>query len=323
MTRVCLTRHLTQPIMRRMGELFELAAPKQDERALTKAELLALAKDCDVLVPSLSDAITAEIMDGLPTLKLIANFGAGVDHIDLKHAKKKGIIITNTPSVLTEDTADVAFALILATPRRLSEAAQEIRTNSWHGWSPMHLLGHRVNGKNLGIVGMGRIGQAVARRALGFNMKIHYHQRTRLHADVEKEFGNAEYWPTLDDMLQEMDIVTLHCPHTPETHRMIGAEQFRLMKPTSYLINTARGALVHEQALTHALEAKVIAGAGLDVYEHAPNIPAELRKLPNVVLVPHISSATVESRTEMGERVLINIRSFIDGNMPPNVVLGD
>ena len=322
MTRVCLTRCLPPAIMRRMSELFDVASPKHDERPLTKPELLALAKDCDVLVPTLNDAITAEILDALPSLKLIANFGAGVDHIDLAHARARGISVTNTPSVLTEDTADVAFALVLAAPRRLSEAAQEVRQQNWTGWSPMHLLGHRVNGKNLGIVGMGRIGQAVARRALGFNMKIHYHQRTRLHADVEKEVGHAEYWPTLDDMLQEMDIVTLHCPHTPETHRMIGAEQFRLMKPTSYLINTARGALVHEQALIHALEAKVIAGAGLDVYEHAPNVPANLRKLPNVVLLPHISSATVESRTEMGERVLINIRSFVDGNTPPNIVLG-
>ena len=321
MTRVCLTRCLPSAIMRRMGELFDVVSPKHDERPLTKAELLALAKDCEVLVPSLSDAITAEIIDALPKLKLIANFGAGVDHIDIAHARRKAITVTNTPSVLTEDTADVAFALILAAPRRLSEAAQEVRTQNWTGWGPMHLLGHRVNGKNLGIVGMGRIGQAVARRALGFNMNIHYHQRTRLHAEVEQEFGNAEYWPTLDDMLQEMDIVTLHCPHTPETHRMIGAEQFRLMKPSSYLINTARGALVHEQALIHALEAKVIAGAGLDVYEHAPNVPAELRRLPNVVLLPHISSATVESRTEMGERVLINIRSFADGNTPPNIVL--
>ncbi len=322
MTRVCLTRRLPEPIMHRLGELFTVIVPAQSERTLSRSELIALAGDCEVLVPCLNDHITAEVIDALPELRLIANFGAGVDHIALAYAAARDITVTNTPSVLTEDTADIAMALILAVPRRLGEGAQEIRQNRWQGWSPMHLLGHRVHGKALGIVGMGRIGQAVARRARGFGLKLHYFQRRRLHADVEVELG-AEYWPTLNDMLQEMDIVTLHCPHTPETHRLIGAEQFRLMKPTSYLINTARGALVHEQALVHALEQGTIAGAGLDVYEHAPQIPEGLRNLPNVVLLPHISSATIESRIEMGERVLINIRAFSDGHIPPDVVLVD
>jgi glyoxylate reductase len=322
MTRVCLTRHLPEPIMHRMGELFELVIPKTDDRPLTPGELLSLAADAEVLVPSLNDVITDEVMAAIPGLKLIANFGAGVDHIDLAAAAKRDIVITNTPSVLTEDTADVAMALIFATPRRLGEAAQEIRTSNWHGWSPLHLLGHRVNGKALGIVGLGRIGQAVARRAKGFGLSIHYHQRTRLHESVEKEFG-AVFHPKLNEMLGQIDILSLHCPYTLETHHLIAAEQFALMKPTAYIVNTARGALIHEQALIHALQSGQVAGAGLDVYEHAPKIHADLRACANTVLLPHVSSATVESRIEMGEKVLINIRSFIDGNTPPDVVLAD
>lgn len=322
MTRVCLTRHLPEPIMRRMGELFDVVVPKGDDRPLSAAELRNLAADADVLVPSLNDAITAELIDALPNLKLIANFGAGVDHINLKHANAKGITVSNTPSVLTEDTADVAMALILAVPRRLSEAAQEIRTQSWAGWSPMHLLGHRVHGKALGIIGMGRIGQAVARRAKGFGLSIHYHQRHQLHESVEAEFG-ATYHASLTALLQQVDILTIHCPYTLDTHHLMGAEQFAFMKPTSYLINTARGTIINESALIHALKSGQIAGAGLDVYEHAPRVPDELRALANTVLLPHVSSATIESRIEMGEKVLINIRSFADGNTPPDVVLSE
>ena len=322
MTRVCLTRHLPEPVMHRMAELFDVVYPKSDARVLTQSELLQLARDAEVLVPSLNDNITAEVIDALPNLRMIANFGAGVDHIDVRHAKKKNIPVSNTPSVLTEDTADAAMALILAVPRRLGEAAQEVRTESWSGWSPMHLLGRRVNGKVLGIVGMGRIGQAVARRARGFGLQIHYHQRHPLHESVENEY-NALYHGTLTGLLQAADIVSLHCPHTIETHHLIGAEQFSYMKPSAYLINTARGSLVDEKALIHALESKQIAGAGLDVYEHAPKIPAALRAQPNTVLLPHVSSATVESRIEMGEKVLINIRTFIDGHTPPDVVLLD
>lgn len=322
MTRVCLTRHLPQPIMRRMGELFEVVIPKDDAGPLSQRELMALAHDCDVLVPSLNDPITPEVMEAIPGLKLIANFGAGVDHIDLAYAAKKGIAVSNTPSVLTEDTADMALALILAVPRRLSEAMQEVQAASWQGWSPMHLLGHRVHGKVLGIVGMGRIGQAVARRARGFGLQVHYHQRHQLHESVEMEF-DAHYHGTLTGLLQSADILSLHCPHTADTHHLIGADQLRLMKPTAYLINTARGALVDELALIHALEKGQLAGAGLDVYEHAPEVPSALRALPNTVLLPHVSSATIESRIEMGEKVLINIRSFADGNMPPDLVLVD
>jgi glyoxylate reductase len=312
MTRINLTHELPAATMARLKELFDVTiGPARD------------AKGTSVLVPNLTDTVDAATIDALgPDLKLIANFGAGVDHIDVAHAKSKGITVTNTPSVLTEDTADVAMALILAVPRRLSEAAQAIRQQTWKGWSPNYLLGHRVNGKALGIVGMGHIGQAVARRARGFGLAIHYHQRHQLHGDVEKEFG-ATYWPSLEAMLSNVDIVTLHCPHTPQTHHLMGVGQLRQMKPTSYLINTARGALVHEQALIDALNDGVIAGAGLDVFEHAPAVPDGLRALPNVVLLPHISSATIESRMEMGERVIINIKTFVDGHQPPNRVLVD
>jgi glyoxylate reductase len=313
MTRVYLTHRLTDATMARLGELFALMP--------IGAPLTRAAKGCDVLVPTLNDSIDAGVIDALlPELKLIANFGAGVDHIDVAYAKSKGVMVSNTPSVLTEDTADVAMALILAVPRRLSEAAQAVRTQQWKGWDPLYLLGHRVHGKTLGIVGMGRIGRAVAKRAAGFGLAIHYHQRTQLHPDVEKEF-NATYWPTLDGLLKHADIVSLHCPHTLENHRMIGAAQLQEMKRSAYLINTARGALIDEKALVYALREGTIAAAGLDVYEHAPNIPADLRALPNVLLLPHVSSATVESRDEMGQRVLINIKTFVDGHRPPDRVL--
>lgn len=311
MTRVYLTHQLPAPTMSRLAELFTVSGPGA----------LSAAKGCEVLVPTLSDSVDAATIDALlPELKLIANFGAGVDHIDVAYAKSKGVLVSNTPSVLTEDTADAAMALILAVPRRLSEAAQEVRKQQWQGWSPLHMLGHRVHGKTLGIIGMGRIGRAVAKRAAGFGLQVHYHQRNQLHPDLEKEF-NATYWPTLDGLLKAADIVSLHCPATHENHHMIGAAQFQAMKREAYLINTARGALVDENALIYALKNGVIAGAGLDVYEHAPKIPAELQALPNVLLLPHVSSATIESRLEMGEKVIINIKTFVDGHRPPDRVL--
>lgn len=321
MTRVYLTHRLTPPVMARLAELFTIDCPPAGAGTPATAALIAAAKGCEVLVPTLNDSITPEVIDALlPELKLIANFGAGVDHIDVVFAKSRGVLVSNTPSVLTEDTADVAMALILAVPRRLSEAAQAVRQQQWKGWDPLYLLGHRVHGKTLGIVGMGRIGQAVARRAKGFGLSIHYHQRTQLHPDVENEFG-ATYWPSLEGLLQQADIVSLHCPHTLQNHHMIGAAQFQLMKRDAYLINTARGALVDENALAYALKEGVIAGAGLDVYERAPAISDALRTLPNVLLLPHVSSATVESRDEMGQRVLINIKTFVDGHRPPDRVL--
>jgi glyoxylate reductase len=319
-SRIFVTHTLPNVIEKRMRELFDYQ-PRSADSALDSAGIILRAKGANVLVPTLSDRITKEVIDGLsPHLKLIANFGAGVDHIDVAYAKKRGILVTNTPSVLTEDTADIAMTLILAVPRRLSEAAQAIRLQQWQGWSPLYMLGHRVNGKKLGIIGMGRIGQAVARRAKGFGMDIHYHQRVQLHTSVEREFG-AVYHASLDSMLQEVDIVSLHCPHTKDTHHLMNEARLKAMKPSAYLVNTARGALIDEQALVDALKGGTIAGAGLDVYEHAPDVPHGLRDLPNVVLLPHISSATWESRIEMGERVIINIRSFLDGHNPPDKVL--
>lgn len=318
MTRIYLTHPLPQATMSRMGELFAVACAAEDA---PRAEWLKDAKGCDVLVPTLNATVDHAAIDALlPELKLIANFGAGVDHIDVGYAHAHGVLVSNTPSVLTEDTADVAMALILAVPRRLGEAAQAVRRQEWKGWAPDYLLGHRVHGKTLGIVGMGRIGRAVAKRAAGFGLHVLYHQRTQVHAEVEAEFG-AQYCPTLDGLLTQADMVSLHCPYMVENHHMIGAPQLQLMKREAYLINTARGALVDEHALIYALQQGTIAGAGLDVYEHAPHVPEALRLLPNVLLLPHISSATVESRAEMGERVIINIKSFADGHKPPDRVL--
>lgn len=314
MTRVHVTQQLPEATIARLGELFTVTGP-------TTGPLAKTAKGAEVLVPTLADPVDAATIDALlPELKLIANFGAGHDHIDVAHAKSKGVLVSNTPSVLTEDTADAAMALIIAVPRRLGEAQQAVRQKTWTGWNPMYLLGHRVHGKTLGIVGMGRIGRAVAKRAAGFGLQVVYHQRTQLHPDVESEF-NATFMPTLDGLLAAADIVTLHCPYTAESHHMIGAPQLSLMKRDAYLINTARGAIIDEKALVHALKEGVIAGAGLDVYEHAPNIPEDLRSQPNVLLIPHVASATIESRHEMGERVIINIKMFTDGHRPPDRVL--
>ncbi len=314
MTRVHLTQQLPQATISRLGELFTVTGPE-------KGALAKTAKGAEVLVPTLADPVDAATIDALlPELKLIANFGAGHDHIDVAHAKAKGVLVSNTPSVLTEDTADATMALILAVPRRLGEAAQAVRQKTWTGWNPMYLLGHRVHGKTLGIIGMGRIGRAVAKRAAGFGLNVHYYQRTQLHPDLEKEF-NATFVPTLDGLLAAADIVSLHCPHNADSHHMIGAAQLNMMKRDAYLINTARGAVIDEKALVHALKENIIAGAGLDVYEHAPNIPEELRIQPNVLLLPHVASATIESRHDMGERVIINIKMFTDGHRPPDRVL--
>ena len=321
MTRVYLTHRLAEPTMQRLGELFTLQGAVAGQASIPAEQWLREAKGSPVLVPTLNDAITPAVIDALlPELKLIANFGAGVDHIDVAYAKAKGVLVSNTPSVLTEDTADAAMAMILAVPRRLPEASRAAERGDWPGWSPNYMLGHRVHGKTLGIVGMGRIGRAVAKRAAGFGLAVHYHQRTQLHPELEQEFA-ATYHPTLEGLLAASDIVSLHCPHTEQTHHLLGSKQFQQMKPSAVLINTARGALVDEAALIDALARGVIAGAGLDVYAHAPHIPDALKTMTNVLLLPHISSATIESRVEMGERVIINIKTFVDGHRPPDRVL--
>ena len=317
---VIVTRKLPDVIETRMMELFETRL-NLDDTPMGKAELIEAAKVADVLVPTITDRIDAAILSQAgPNLKLIANFGTGVDHIDLASARQRSIVVTNTPGVLTEDTADMTMALILAVPRRLSEGERMLRAEKWTGWSPTHMLGHRIWGKRLGIVGMGRIGQAVARRAKAFGMSIHYHNRKRLHPDLEAEL-EATYWESLDQMLARMDVLTLHCPHTPATFHLLSARRLALLQPHAYVINTARGEIVDENALTRMLSRGELAGAGLDVFEHEPAVNPKLLGLDNVVLLPHLGSATIESRVDMGEKVIINIKTFADGHNPPDRVI--
>jgi glyoxylate reductase len=254
-------------------------------------------------------------------LKLIANFGNGVDNIDVAAALARGITVTNTPGVLTEDTADMTMALILAVPRRLTEGAAVLSGDKdWAGWSPTWMLGHRIWGKRLGIVGMGRIGQAVARRAAAFGLQIHYHNRRRLPAKIEEEL-HATYWESLDQMLARMDIISINCPHTPATYHLLSARRLKLLQRHAYIVNTARGEVIDENALTRMLAADELAGAALDVFEYEPAVNPKLLRLPNVVLLPHMGSATIEGRMDMGEKVIINIKTFVDGHRPPDRVL--
>ncbi|MGQ5702262.1 2-hydroxyacid dehydrogenase [Sandaracinobacteroides sp. A072] len=320
--RVIVTRRLPQAVETRMAELFDVELNFTDT-PFTREQLADAMKRADVLAPTVTDEIDAALIrEAGPDLKLIANFGTGVDHIDLSAARASGITVTNTPGVLTDDTADMVMALILSVPRRLSEGEKLVRSGAWPGWSPTGMLGHRITGKRLGIVGMGRIGQAVAARARAFGLSIHYHNRHRLPKAVENSL-EATWWPTLDAMLERVDIVSLNCPETAETRHMINAARLRLMQPHAYLINAARGALVDEAALVAALATGGIAGAGLDVYEHEPAIAPKLLELPNVVLLPHMGSATFEGRQDMGEKVITNIRVFSDGHRPPDQVLAD
>jgi glyoxylate reductase len=273
-------------------------------------------------VPTVTDRIDAEVLAAAgPALKLIASFGTGVDHVDLAAAQGRGIIVTNTPGVLTEDTADMTMALILAVSRRLAEGERLIRSGGWTGWGPTSMLGHRIWGKRLGIVGMGRIGMAVARRAKGFGLSVHYHNRRPVPEDIENAL-EATYWESLDQMLAHMDIVSVNCPHTPATYHLLSARRLRLLQPQAILVNTARGEIVDEEELLRLLETRAIAGAGLDVFEHEPAIDPRLRVLDNVVLLPHMGSATIEGRLAMGEKVIINIKTFADGHRPPDRVLG-
>jgi len=317
---VVVTRRLPDTIQARMKELFE-ARLNLDDAPLSREQLVEAVKAADVLVPTVTDRLDAGILSQAgPQLRLIASFGAGVDHIDLATARQRGIVITNTPDVLTEDTADMTMALILAVPRRLSEGERLLRAGRWKGWTPTFMLGHRIWGKRLGIIGMGRIGRAVARRARGFGLSVHYHNRNRLHSDIEEEL-EATYWESLDQMLAHMDIISVNCPHTPATFHLLSARRLKLLRPHTYVVNTARGEVIDENALTRMLLAKEIAGAGLDVFENEPAVNPKLVALDNVVLLPHLGSATVEGRIEMGEKVIINIKTFIDGHKPPDRVI--
>ena len=319
---VIVTRKLPGNVETRMRELFD-ARLNIDDKPMTASQLAEAVKIADVLVPTVTDTIDKTLLAATgPQLRLIANFGTGVDNIDLDTARSRNITVTNTPGVLTEDTADMTMALILAVPRRLTEGAAYLKNmrNEWHGWSPTWMLGHRIYGKRLGIIGMGRIGQAVARRAKAFGLQIHYHNRRRVTEEIEREL-EATYWDSLDQMLARMDILSINCPHTPATFHLLSARRLKLIKPSAYLVNTARGEVIDENALARMLEAGEIAGAGLDVFEHEPAINPKLRSNERVVVLPHMGSATQEGRTDMGEKVIVNIKTFLDGHTPPDRVL--
>ncbi|WP_274423782.1 2-hydroxyacid dehydrogenase [Chelativorans sp. YIM 93263] len=321
---VILSRKLPDQVETRMCELFDTRLNVED-RPMSRADLVAAVKQADVLVPTITDRIDAELIaEAGPQLRLIASFGNGVDHIDVAAAAKRGITTTNTPNVLNEDTADMTMALMLAVPRRLTEGAEILRQGGkWAGWSPTWMLGRRIWGKRLGIIGMGRIGAAVARRAKAFGLSIHYHNRRRVAPMVEDEL-EATYWDSLDQMLARMDIISVNCPSTPATFHLLSARRLALMQPSAYIVNTARGDIVDEDALVEMIETGKLAGAGLDVFEHAPAVNKRLVRLAGegkVVILPHMGSATIEGRIDMGEKVIINIRTFYDGHRPPDRVL--
>jgi glyoxylate reductase len=317
---VIVTRKLPDVVETRMRELFDTRL-NLDDSPRSQAELVEAVREAEVLVPTVTDRIDAAVLSQAgPRLKLIANYGNGVDNIDVETATRRSIAVTNTPGVLTEDTADMTLALILAVPRRLAEGIRVMEAADWKGWSPTWMLGHRINGKRLGIVGMGRIGQAVARRARAFGMQIHYHNRRRVPTAVEEEL-EVTYWDSLDQMLARMDVISIHCPHTPATYHLLSARRLKLLRPEAYVVNTARGEVIDENALARMLEAGELAGAGLDVFEHEPSVNPKLAKSDRVVLLPHMGSATLEGRIDMGEKVIINIKTFADGHRPPDRVL--
>ena len=319
-TKVVLTRRLPEPVETRLKELFDVTLRNHDT-PMSRAELVDAIKTCDVLVPTITDKIDAGLLGQAgANLKLIANFGAGIDHIDVETARQRGILVSNTPDVVTEDTADMAMALLMAVVRKIPQGLQAMQSGEWTGWSPTAYLGGRLGGRRLGILGMGRIGQAVARRASAFGMQIHYHNRRRLRPEIEDTLG-ATYWESLDQMVARMDILTINCPHTPSTFHLMNARRLRLLKPSAVIVNTSRGEVIDENALTRMLRANELAGAGLDVYEHGTDINPRLRELENVVLLPHMGSATLEGRIEMGEKVIINIKTYADGHRPPDMVV--
>jgi len=311
---------LPAPVESRLAELFDVTLNK-DDTPLDRAALASAMREADILVPTLSDRIDAALIaQAGDRLKLIANYGAGVDHIDVQTARQHGILVSNTPGVSADDTADMAMALILGVARRIPEGLALMQSGGWEGWSPSALLGGRLSGRRLGILGMGRIGQAVARRAAAFNMQVHYHNRRRLRPEIEEALG-ATYWESLDQMVARMDVLSINCPHTPSTFHLMNARRLKLMKPEAVIVNTSRGEVIDENALTRMLRAGEIAGAGLDVYEHGAEVNPRLRELKNVVLLPHMGSATVEGRIEMGEKVIVNIKTFQDGHRPPDQVV--
>lgn len=317
---VVVTRRLPEPVETRMKELFDVTL-RTDDAPMTRDALIAAMTGTDVLVPCITDQIDAAMLAAAgEKLKLIANYGAGVDHIDVASARSRGVLVSNTPGVVTDDTADMTIALILAVTRRIPEGLARMQAGDWEGWAPTAMMGGRIAGRRLGILGMGRIGQAVARRANAFGMQVHYHNRRRLRPEIEDTL-EATYWDSLDQMVARMDVLSVNCPHTPSTFHLMNARRLKLMKPDAVIVNTSRGEVVDENALTRMLRSGEIAGAGLDVFERGHEINPRLRELPNVVLLPHMGSATVEGRIEMGEKVIINIKTFDDGHRPPDLVV--
>ena len=318
--KVIVTRRLPDAVETRLRELFDTELNLSDA-PLSREALIDAVGRCDVLAPTITDRIDAGVLEQAgDRLKLIANFGAGVDHIDVAAAKARGITVTNTPGVLTEDPADLTLALMMTVSRRIVEGARSIEAGEFKGWAPTWMMGRRLSGKRLGIIGMGRIGQAVARRARAFGMQIHYHNRTPVSPRIAEDL-EATYWESLDQMLARMDIISVNCPHTPATYHLLSARRLKLMPVHAILVNTARGEIIDESALADLLASGGIAGAGLDVFEFEPEVNPRLLGLPNAVLLPHLGSATVEARTEMGEKVIINIRTWMDGHRPPDRVL--
>ncbi|WP_163847107.1 2-hydroxyacid dehydrogenase [Pseudooceanicola aestuarii] len=317
---VVVTRRLPERVEARLSELFDVTLGP-DDRPMSRENLVQAVRNADILVPTLRDQIDQALLaQAGPQLKLIANYGAGVDHIDVATCRQRGILVSNTPDVVTEDTADMTMALILAVTRRIPEGLAQMQADDWEGWSPNAMLGGRIAGRRLGILGMGRIGRAVARRASAFGMQVHYHNRHRLRAEIEEEY-QARYWESLDQMIARMDVVSVNCPHTPSTFHLLNARRLKLMKPDAVVVNTSRGEVIDENALTRMLRAGELAGAGLDVYQYGRDGNPRLRELKNVVLLPHMGSATREGRIEMGEKVIINIKTFADGHRPPDQVL--
>ncbi len=318
--KVHVTRRLPKVVEDRLGQLFD-ATFNENDVPQSRATLADAMKQADILVPTITDTIDASLLaQAGENLKLIANYGAGFDHIDVASARQRGILVSNTPDVATEDTADMTMALILAVVRRILEGRALMVSGDWEGWSPTALMGGRIAGRRLGILGMGRIGQAVARRAHAFGMQVHYHNRKRLRSETEEEL-HATYWESLDQMVARMDVVSINCPHTPSTFHLMNARRLKLLKPSAVIVNTSRGEVIDQNALTRMLRSGEIAGAGLDVYEHGTDVNPRLRSLVNAVLLPHMGSATVEGRVEMGEKVIINIKTFADGHRPPDLVV--
>ncbi len=317
---VTVTRRLPDPVEARMRELFDVTL-RTDDTPLTDRQLVDAMQNCDVLVPTVTDQISAKLIGQAgDRLKLIASYGAGVDHIDVATARQRGILVSNTPGVTTDDTADMAMALILAVTRRIPEGLATMQDGTWDGWAPTAMMGGRIAGRRLGILGMGRIGQAVARRARAFGMQVHYNNRRRLRPEIEDQL-DATWWESLDQMVARMDVVSINCPHTPATFHLMNARRLKLMKPDAVIVNTARGEVIDENALTRMLRAGELAGAGLDVLENGHQVNPRLRELKNVVLLPHMGSATYEGRIEMGEKILLNIKTFDDGHRPPDLVV--